>query len=112
MSKRNSLLDDPDFFFHPALAFDHPQDVIRDPDLTTYEKRAILASWASDACAVDSAPTLRRRGDRVVTFDDVVDALRQLDKQLEAAGVKLSLKQKIKHRRFNGQSGEGGVPLQ
>ena len=44
---------------HPASAFDHPQDVVRDPDLTTEEKRAILSSWASDACAVESQPALR-----------------------------------------------------
>ena len=44
---------------HPAGAFTHPTDVLRDPDLTLNEKRAILASWASDACAVESAPALR-----------------------------------------------------
>jgi len=36
---------------HPAQAFDHPFEVVNDPDLTLNEKRAILASWASDACA-------------------------------------------------------------
>jgi hypothetical protein len=44
---------------HPANAFAHPMDVVRDPDLTLNEKRAILASWASDACAVAAAPDLR-----------------------------------------------------
>src|ERR1044072_6889404 len=44
---------------HPAQAFGHPSDVVSDPDLTLDEKRAILASWASDACAVDTAPALR-----------------------------------------------------
>ena len=33
---------------HPAGAFAHPSDVVRDNDLTVNEKRAILASWASD----------------------------------------------------------------
>ena len=37
---------------HPAQAFSHPSDVVTDPDLTLNEKRAILASWASDACAI------------------------------------------------------------
>ena len=46
---------------HPASAFDHPRDVVNDPDLTRHEKRAILSSWASDACAVASAPGLRQR---------------------------------------------------
>lgn len=49
-----------DDLLHPASAFSHPRDVINDPDLTLNEKRAILASWASDACAVEAAPTLRR----------------------------------------------------
>jgi hypothetical protein len=52
---------DPDLekLFHPASAFDHPQDMVRDPDLSTEEKRAILSSWASDACAVESQPAMR-----------------------------------------------------
>ena len=37
---------------HPADAFSHPMDVVEDCDLTSYEKRAILSSWAADACAV------------------------------------------------------------
>ena len=45
---------------HPAQAFSHPADVVNDPDLTLNEKRAILASWASNACAVESVPELRR----------------------------------------------------
>jgi len=50
---------------HPAQAFAHPSDVVNDPDLTLNEKRAILASWASDACAVESAPAVNGyRGSR------------------------------------------------
>jgi hypothetical protein len=66
---------------HPSGAFDHPRDVLEDPDLTVYEKRAILSAWASDACAVESAPALRRApGSPVpVSFDEVIDALRSLD---------------------------------
>jgi hypothetical protein len=45
--------------WHPAQAFEDPQQVVGDPDLTLNEKRAILASWASDACAVEAAPALR-----------------------------------------------------
>ena len=67
---------------HPAQAFSHPTELVNDPDLTLNEKRAILASWASDACAVESVPELRRapvEGGRPVAFDDVMDALRALD---------------------------------
>jgi len=42
---------DLEMLLHPANAFDRPADVVKDPDLTLSEKRAILASWASDACA-------------------------------------------------------------
>jgi hypothetical protein len=64
---------------HPADAFAHPSEVVGDPDLTLNEKRAILSSWASDACALEAAPELRElpRG-KVVRFDDIMDALRSL----------------------------------
>jgi len=76
---------DLDALMHPARAFAHPDDVARDPDLTLYEKRAILSSWASDACAVEAAPTLREiPGGRVVTFDEVMDALRALDDEFQS----------------------------
>jgi hypothetical protein len=44
---------------HPGSVYDHPRDVIADPTLSIGEKRAILASWASDAASVASSPTLR-----------------------------------------------------
>jgi hypothetical protein len=73
---------DLDALLHPANAFAHPSDVVEDHDLTLSEKRAILASWASDACAFESAPLLRRPpGHRLVSFDDIIDALRELDQQ-------------------------------
>jgi hypothetical protein len=59
-------------------------DVVRDEDLTLNEKRAILASWASDACAIEAAPDLRvNRSRSVVRWDDIMDALRTLDKETE-----------------------------
>jgi hypothetical protein len=48
---------DLDTLLHPSQAFEHPSDVVNDPDLTLNEKRAILASWASDACAIEAVPT-------------------------------------------------------
>ena len=66
----------------PAAAFDHPDDVVADPDLTLAEKRAILSSWASDACAVEAMPCLRQpHGARpAIPLDDIFDALRELDR--------------------------------
>src|SRR5215213_4461789 len=61
--------------------FSHPAEVVRHPGLTREEKRAILASWASDACAVEAAPALRRLpgASEPVRVDDVLAALRALD---------------------------------
>src|SRR6202012_5379582 len=71
-----------DELLHPANAFAHPREVVEDPDLTLNEKRAILASWASDACAIEAAPELRARPcGSPVRFDDIMDALRTLDRQ-------------------------------
>jgi hypothetical protein len=98
MNHKNALLNeefdgcddawDLDTLLHPAQAFEHPSDVVNDPDLTLNEKRAILASWASDACAIEAVPALRRPpgGKRVVPFDGVMDALRTLDKQAREQG--------------------------
>ncbi|GLS28445.1 hypothetical protein SAMN04488498_1525 [Mesorhizobium albiziae] len=65
----------------PARFFSHPDDVVTDDQLDIQEKRAILASWASDACAVESIPALRKPPGVAapVTFDAVMDALRRLD---------------------------------
>jgi hypothetical protein len=69
-----------DDLLHPARAFARPSDVVDDPDLTLNEKRAILASWASDACAAEANPLLRQIGDgRTASWDDVMDALKELD---------------------------------
>jgi hypothetical protein len=82
----NDDLDDAcdlDALLHPSQAFEHPSEVVNDPDLTLNEKRAILASWASDACAMEAVPTLRSlpAGRRPVHFDEVMDALWALDEE-------------------------------
>ena len=61
--------------------FPAPRDVVRDATLTTAEKRAILSSWASDASAVESMPALRQilGSGHIVKFDEVIDALQELD---------------------------------
>ena len=79
---------DLDNLLHPAQAFEHPSNVVNDPDLTLNEKRAIIASWASDACAIEAAPELRcPPGSKTpVRFDDVMDALRALDREAREHG--------------------------
>ena len=69
-SKADDALD-LNALLHPAQAFAQPSDVVDDPDLTLNEKRAILASWASDACAVESEPAWRLspNGGRLISFD-------------------------------------------
>ena len=84
MSINRPRVIDIDELLHPARAFSHPMDVVRDTDLTLYEKRAILSSWASDACAVEDFPEFRQpSGAGPVKFDDIMDALRGLDAELE-----------------------------
>jgi hypothetical protein len=70
-----------DALLHPATAFDHPKDVVAHPYLSIAEKRAILASWASDASAIASCPALRAPpGLRTpVGIDEILKALRELD---------------------------------
>ena len=70
-----------DRLLFPARHFSRPDEVVDDRTLDTQEKRAILASWASDACAVESMPALRKPPGAPcpVTFDAVMDALRRLD---------------------------------
>ena len=66
---------------HPGTAFEHPRDVVAHPDLSLSEKRAILASWASDASAIASCPALRAPDGlkAPVTIDEILEALCALD---------------------------------
>ena len=64
---------------HPGSVYDHPRDVLADQTISIGEKRAILASWASDAAAVISNPALREGSRHVVTIDEVLEALSALD---------------------------------
>jgi hypothetical protein len=101
----NSLL-------HPAQAFEHPMRVVNDPDLTLSEKRAILASWASDACAVETAPALRLvpGAGRTVEFDDVMDALRALDRLASGNDKPKPHYRKVLENRRPGVFGRKHVP--
>jgi hypothetical protein len=66
---------------HPGTAFEHPRDVVSHPSLRLAEKRAILASWASDASAIASCPSLRApEGLKApVTIDEILETLCALD---------------------------------
>jgi hypothetical protein len=66
---------------HPGTVYAHPRDVVADPTLSLAEKRAILASWASDASAIASCPALRApEGLKApVTIDEILEALCTLD---------------------------------
>jgi len=101
-----------DDLLHPADAFGHPSEVVNDPDLTINEKRAILASWASDACAVEAAPDLRVSSKGApVRFDDIMDALRTLDRQASAERYRRVLPRRTFQR--GGRDGEStGTSLQ
>ena len=68
-----------------------------DPDLTMNEKRAILASWASDACAIEAVPALRPAANgKAITFDEIMEGLRLLDEVARAGDGRA--KYKKRHR--------------
>jgi hypothetical protein len=113
MNDRQRENFDLDQLLHPAQAFGHPSEVVNDPDLTLNEKRAILASWASDACAVEAAPDLRRSpGGPVVRFDEIMDAQRELDAQFTAASAKMrAIRRRTLLDRFRSRSDDRGAPF-
>jgi len=80
-----TAIDDNVFDFqallHPGTVFAHPREVVVHPSLTLAEKRAILASWASDASAIASCPSLRAPPGlkAPVSIDAILEALRELD---------------------------------
>ena len=111
MTNKNSLHSENSFpplgiasLLHPANAFCHPSDVLRDADLTLGEKRAILAAWASDACAVEAAPSLRSvsGGANPVPVDDIFQALSELDKEARRDATKGWAGRQIRRQRIEG----------
>lgn len=100
----DSFADDLRRLLQPNRYFRHPRDVVRDLSLTRSEKRAILSSWAAGTCAIESIPALRRGSARVVRFDEVIDALRDLDQKPKDIGTA-----KGSRRRHRAQ-GRGGDP--
>ncbi len=65
----------------PAI-YTHPDEILSDPNLAAAERKALLASWISDARAVENAPTLRQlESGSVVEVDAILQALVSLDEQ-------------------------------
>jgi len=85
MIDRTDNVVDLNAILHPGSVYDHPREVVADTTLSIGEKRAILASWASDAAAVASNPAFRELpgSNRIVTIDEVLEALSALDPALK-----------------------------
>ena len=75
-----------DRVLRPAVGFSHPRDVLKDPLLDIHDKRAVLASWASDASAVADEPTQRwlLGTPEPVPLADIREALARLDRWEDA----------------------------
>ena len=97
---------------HPARAFAHPRDVVDDPDLTLNEKRAILASWVSDACAVEAAPALHppSGAQAPVTVEEILQALRALDAAANATAWARRQLRRESIEEFRRRRRSGGGP--
>jgi len=66
-------------------------EILDDPNLTAADKREILASWISDAHAVDNAPALRQIDNGVfASVDEISLALKSLDHDDEKPPVQRS----------------------
>lgn len=72
-------------FLHPGTRYDHPRDVLRDRSLSLDEKRALLSSWASDASAIASCPSVRAPAGlrSPVSIDEILEAICALDREGE-----------------------------
>ena len=76
-----------------------PADVLSDPLMPKEAKRALLAGWASDLRAVENRPALRRLDDgTLLQIDDILDALKALDRPTEPAKRRNSVLVFDRHR--------------
>jgi hypothetical protein len=68
-----------------AQDFVHPREVLSDAELDPFEKRTILAAWASDMSAVPSHPQFRWLAGTLgpVPLSQILGALKHLDAQTE-----------------------------
>jgi hypothetical protein len=67
----------------PTTQFTHPCAVLEAGALTGRNKRALLATWASDAYAVEGRPALRwlPGTPEPVAVDDILSCLQALDRE-------------------------------
>jgi hypothetical protein len=78
----------PDGQASASTEFAHPDDVLGNETLTHAEKRAVLASWASDVRAIINQPALRMLDNgAIVRLDDILRALSHLDSSEPATVV-------------------------
>jgi hypothetical protein len=76
----NIALPADDLLSRKSQTFAHPDEVVDDQELKLADKRSLLASWASDALAVEDSPSLRQLASgAVVCVDDVRATLKSLD---------------------------------
>lgn len=107
----------------PASVFGRPDDIVDDSAMTTQEKRAVLASWASDVNAVPDVPSLRQLPDgSIVKLEDILRALQSLDatdgllssaKRIDRAGARTIPRRRgqwIKWRPGRGRSDDDDPP--
>ncbi len=65
-----------------------PWDVVLDANLTSGEKKEILADWASDANAVEGRPELRMtEAGAVLALDKILECLRLVEAEIAAAAA-------------------------
>lgn len=91
-----------------ASTFRHPREVLANPFLDSLQKRCVLATWASDAFAVEGKPWLRQLpgSNEQIRIGDILAALRTLDGDdgPPSKSQRLSLPKKPVHTRAIGQT--------
>ncbi|MFJ6322243.1 MULTISPECIES: hypothetical protein [unclassified Rhizobium] len=91
---------------HPAEHFGHPRDVLAADDIGDDEKHATPASWASDIFAIESIPALRLypATDKAVSYNEIIEALKTLDKHDRQSGEQESSRSFDIHRACSRRS--------
>lgn len=93
-----------------VMDYVHPDEVVQDDRLSLMEKRTLLCSWASDACAVVSRSGFRWLPGTPgpILVDHVFNALRTLDDL--AGGSRYAADHAMfAHQRFSRNAGSRGT---